>query len=168
MNTLIANLSKNATNAEINQALEAQLSTGKVILFSVEQSRSGDSNVAYFAQSIQTSQTSSLKARLMGWKNERIVRTIVPFTQPQEFAAIFGGKPEVGLVLPNNFGIEVIEKTVAAYSGQQPKINPSTNEVITHKGLPVYEHSELVEGVGKIVTLERDVETTLGEDMPNL
>ena len=43
--------------------------------------------------------------------------------------------------------IQVRESLTPFYEGQNPKINPSTDEVMTHKGQPIYRVSEFVSNV---------------------
>lgn len=40
--------------------------------------------------------------------------------------------------------IKITENTTPSYDSQEAKINPTTGEVITHEGQPVYRHSSLV------------------------
>jgi len=48
---------------------------------------------------------------------------------------------KVGSVVPGK--IYVVEKTTPFYEGQEPKINPKTNEIITSEGALIYRNSFL-------------------------
>lgn len=67
--------------------------------------------------------------------------------QAQVRSALIMGDPErlqkrykAGQVLPGT--ITIREDHVQAHDGQQPKINPTTGEVLTKDGKPIYRHSE--------------------------
>ena len=55
-------------------------------------------------------------------------------------------------------GIQVIEKTVPEYQGQEPKKNPTTGAIMKHKGMPIYRHHivQPLEDCGEHVLLESD------------
>lgn len=59
-------------------------------------------------------------------------------------SAIEAGKP-VADVFPNmaNASIRTVHSVEQSYDSQQPMINPSTNEVLTHLGAPIYRETVL-------------------------
>ena len=72
------------------------------------------------------------------------------FMQEEKRVAWFKGKTEQiesfvkqyglkdGSVFPIPVKLIVKESTTPFYAGQEPKVNPTTGEVINHNGLPVY------------------------------
>lgn len=154
MTTTIA-LTKNATNAELTQAFGEQLNDGKTRVFCIEESKTNDKRVTLFlCQQIKT-QTSANEVQkfFLGWgQGTRIIRTVLS----AEKTLVAQNNIKEGSVVP--FDILVEEKCVYAYPGQSQKVNPSTGEVITYEGRPVFEHSSLVPaGQGaKVITLERN------------
>jgi hypothetical protein len=164
MTTSIATLSKNSTNVDIAAAFGEQLNDGSTRVFAVAPSENNASRVTLFMCQHVTTQTNASDAQkfFLGWgQGTRILRAI--FSADKAMVNQNGIK--AGSVVP--FDILVQEKTEPAYAKQQPKINPSTGEVITSEGMPVYEHSSLVqvgEG-GKIVTLPRET-ATVSSDFP--
>lgn len=163
--TATTTLTKNATNAELTAAFGDQLNDGKARIFAAVPSVNNDQRVTLFiCQQIET-QTNANAAQqlLLGWgSGTRIIRTV--FSAEKSIVEAQGFK--AGSVLPLDILIE--EKTEKAYDTQTPKIIPSTGEVITHQGMPVYEHSTLVPvgAGGKVITLARDTEETTQEDLP--
>lgn len=59
-------------------------------------------------------------------------------------ASIESGKP-VQDVFPNmaNASIRTVHSVEQSYENQEPMINPSTSEVLTHKGSPIYRETVL-------------------------
>jgi hypothetical protein len=104
----------------------------------------------FFCQKAEVATAATEAQRLLlGWGNStRILRAI--HNSKTSISANF----QVGQTVPLDIFIE--EKTMPAYDGQAAKVNPSTGEVITYNGLPVYEHGSLVSvGEGGIKRLER-------------
>jgi hypothetical protein len=143
-------LTKNSTNAQLEQALSAQLETKKCVLFAKALTSNPEYTTLFFCQKaeVATAATEAQKL-LLGWGNStRILRAI--HNSKTSISANF----QVGQTVPLDIFIE--EKTMPAYDGQAAKVNPSTGEVITYNGLPVYEHGSLVSvGEGGIKRLER-------------
>lgn len=143
-------LTKNSTNAQLEQVLSAQLETKKCVLFAKAPTSNPEYTTLFFAQKAEVAtQATEAQRLLLGWGNStRILRAI-----HNSKTSISNGF-QIGQTVPLDIFIE--EKTVPAYDGQPAKINPSTGEVITYNGLPVYEHGSLVsEGQGGIKRLER-------------
>lgn len=143
-------LTKNSTNAQLEQALSAQLETKKCVLFSKSPTSNPEYTTLFFCQKAEVATAATEAQRLLlGWGNStRILRAI--HNSKTSISANF----QVGQTVPLDIFIE--EKTMPAYDGQAAKVNPSTGEVITYNGLPVYEHGSLVSvGEGGIKRLER-------------
>lgn len=148
-------LTKTATNEQIYKVFGETLSDGKTRIFSVNPSETNPDRVTLFmCQEIENpSSATEAQAFFLGWGNrKRLLRAV----QSADKSIVQKLGLKMGSVVP--FDILVEEKTVPAYEGQTPKINPVTGEVITHQGMPVYEHASLVSiGKGaKVITLERD------------
>lgn len=153
--TTVVNLSKNSTNAEISQVLGNQLASGKTYVFAVAPSVNNPSRVTLFMCQQVTTQTNASDAQkfFLGWgQGTRLLRAIFS----AEKALVAQNGITAGSEIP--FDILVEEKTEPQYAGQNPKINPSTGEVITSEGMPIFEHSSLVPvGYGgKVVSLPRE------------
>lgn len=153
--TTVVNLSKNSTNAEISQVLGNQLASGKTHVFAMVPSVNNPSRVTLFMCQQVTTQTNASDAQkfFLGWgQGTRLLRAIFS----AEKALVAQNGIAAGSELP--FDILVEEKTEPQYAGQNPKINPSTGEVITSEGMPIFEHSSLVPvGLGgKVVSLPRE------------
>lgn len=164
-NQATSTITKNATNVELKEAFGEELNDGKARIFAAIPSANNEQRVTLFiCQQIET-QTNANAAQqlLLGWgSGTRIIRTV--FSAEKSIVETQGFK--VGSVLPLDILVE--EKTEKAYDTQTPKIIPSTGEVITHQGMPVYEHSSLVlagEG-GKVITLPRDTEDSNQGELP--
>lgn len=143
-------LTKNSTNAQLEQALSAQLETRKCVLFAKAPTSNPEYTTLFFCQKAEVATAATEAQRLLlGWGNStRILRAI--HNSKTSISANF----QVGQTVPLDIFIE--EKTMPAYEGQAAKVNPSTGEVITYNGLPVYEHGSLVSvGEGGIKRLER-------------
>lgn len=136
-------LTKNSTNQELSN--EINFDHGQAVVFAVEPTSNPDYTSVYVAQKVKTgASTNDVQALFLGWNNERIVRCIVNMKNSQmpvlekQFGKI-GSKTKL-----TGFGISVKESFVPAYSGQSPKVNPSTGEAIIRNGKTVYEHASLV------------------------
>jgi hypothetical protein len=143
-------LTKNSTNAQLEQALSAQLETKKCVLFAKAPTSNPEYTTLFFCQKAEVATAATEAQRLLlGWGNStRILRAI--HNSKTSISANF----QVGQTVPLDIFIE--EKTMPAYDGQAAKVNPSTGEVITYNGLPIYEHGSLVSvGEGGIKRLER-------------
>jgi len=143
-------LTKNSTNAQLEQALSAQLETKKCVLFAKAPTSNPEYTTLFFCQKAEVATAATEAQRLLlGWGNStRILRAI--HNSKTSISANF----QVGQTVPLDIFIE--EKTMPAYDGQAAKVNPSTGEVITYNDLPVYEHGSLVSvGEGGIKRLER-------------
>jgi len=165
MTTSIANLTKNATNNDIYGVFGEALSDGATRVFSVVPSTTNPDRVTLFmCQEIESpSNASEAQAFFLGWgQRKRLLRTVFSADK----ALVTAQKIKEGSVIP--FDILVVEKTEPAYNGQTPKINVASGEVITHNGMPVYEHASLVPvGEGrKVVTLQRDAAIEVSNDFP--
>lgn len=139
-------LSKNSTNKEITESLN--LSDGKTRIFAIEDTSNPNYKTIFACQEVKGGGATAAQELLLGWGN-RIIRAI--HNADSKIASKF----KVGDVLPLDILSE--EKTIPAYDGQKPKVNPSTSEVITFEGLEVYEHGSLVAvGEGKVIKLKRE------------
>ena len=147
-------LTKNSKNSELSA--ELTLTDGQTRIFAKEVTKNPKFTTIYACQEVKGGGATAAQELLMGWGN-RIVRAI------HNSDSTIAAKYKVGDVLPLDILSE--EKTIPAYDGQAAKINPSTGEVITDKGLPVYEHGSLVgKGEGKVVKLERTSVTSNVEE----
>lgn len=165
MATLTATLSKNSTNVELYNAFGDTLSDGKARVFSMVPSTTNPDRVTLFMCQEMVSQSSATGAQafFLGWgTNKRLLRAV--FSADKNIVTKNG--LSVGSIVP--FDILVEEKTEPAYNGQTPKINVASGEVITHNGMPVYEHASLVPaGEGrKVVSLQRDAAIEVSNDFP--
>lgn len=156
-------LTKNSTNEQIQKVFGNALADGKTRIFAMNPSENNPDRITLFmCQEIEASSTATeAQSFFLGWgQRKRLLRAV--FSADKAIVQKLGLK--AGSVVP--FDILVEEKTIPAYEGQNPKVNPSTGEVITHEGMPVYEHASLVAiGQGaKVVTLERD--TTVNANLP--
>jgi hypothetical protein len=143
-------LTKNSTNAQLEQALSAQLETNKCVLFAKAPTSNPEYTTLFFCQKAEVATAATEAQRLLlGWGNStRILRAI------HNSKTSISDNFQVGQTVPLDIFIE--EKTMPAYDGQAAKVNPSTGEVITYNGLPIYEHGSLVSvGEGGIKRLER-------------
>lgn len=138
-------LTKNSKNAELSS--ELNLKDGQTRIFAKEVTKNPKYTTIFACQEVKGGGATAAQELLMGWGN-RIIRAI------HNADSTIAEKFKVGDVLPLDILSE--EKTVPAYDGQAAKINPSTGEVISFNGFPVYEHGSLVgKGEGKVVKLER-------------
>jgi hypothetical protein len=147
-------LSKNSTNLEISNMFKGELADGQTRIFAMNPSENNSNRITLFMCQQITTQTNASDAQkfFLGWgEGTRILRAVFS----AEKVLVNNNNLNVGSIVP--FDILVEEKTVPAYDNQNPKINPSTGEVIMHNNLPVYEHSSLVpKGSGaKVVNLSR-------------
>jgi hypothetical protein len=139
-------LTKNSKNTEIKEAFD--LSNGQTRIFAKEVTKNPKFTTIFACQEVKGGGATAAQELLMGWGN-RIVRAI------HNADSVIAAKFKIGDVLPLDILSE--EKTVPAYDGQSPKVNPSTGEIITYQGLPVYEHGSLVGiGEGKVVKLPKE------------
>jgi hypothetical protein len=147
----LSELTKNSTNRELYEAFGETINDGKTRIFAKHVSSNPDYTTVYLCQSVKTSRSvDSANEFFLGWSSTRLIRAI--HNAKTEIA----DKLPVGSVVP--FDILLTEFAgIKAYDTQEPKINPSTGEVIMFNELPVYEHSCLVEkGKGGIVTLQKE------------
>lgn len=96
-------------------------------------------NKPEFGRLIVATTTEEINAQ--GWLN---TTTRVAFIKGKmaDLEARFGDKAKGDLV-SDKLTIVRKESTSPFYEGQQPKVNPSTAEVITHNGAPVYMQFEI-------------------------
>ena len=140
-------LTKNSSNAELTAGLP-NVADGQTRIFAKEVSSNPKYTTIFLCQSVDGGNADAAQKLFLGWSN-RMVRAIHNATT--EIAATF----KVGAVVP--LDIKIVESTTPAYDGQKAKINPSTSEVITFNGLPVYEHGTLVaKGQGSVTKLARE------------
>jgi len=139
-------LTKNSKNSEITSAMP-EIKDGQTRIFAIEDTKNPKYKTIFACQEVKGGGATAAQELLMGWGN-RIVRAI------HNADSTIAAKFKVGDVLPLDILSE--EKTVPAYDGQAPKINPSTGETISFNGSEVYEHGSLVaKGEGKVIRLER-------------
>lgn len=145
-------LSKHATNADLQNHFGATLADGQTRVFAIEQSRNPEYKTVYMCQVVKKpgGDVGSTQKFFLGWDDTRILRVI--HNSKADVLEARGIK--VGTVVP--FDIHSEEKTFPAYEGQEPRVNPKTAEVIMFQGQAVYEHTELVSpGFGGIKQLAR-------------
>jgi hypothetical protein len=139
-------MNKNSKNTEIQAAIPA-LKDGKTRIFSIEDSSTGTSKVAYLVQEIKTTGGDAGTALFLGWGN-RLVRC------QQRIAPELVGNFKVGQIVP--LDIASTESFEPAYEGQSPLVNSSTGEPIMVNGKNIYSHTSLVaEGTGTYTQIPR-------------
>jgi hypothetical protein len=144
MNTL----TKNSTNKQIQDAMP-QLSDGKTRIFSIENSKTGASKVAFLCQETESNSSVDAGAQLfLGW-GKRIVR------HQQRIAAELVDNFKVGQIVP--LDIATKETNLPSYEGQTPLVNTTTSEVIKDsEGNDIYTTTSLVAvGTGSYTSLSR-------------
>ncbi len=145
----MSNISKNSTNEELYKHFTPEvLGDGKTRIFSVTDTKNEGYRTVFLCQEVKASTgADSAQKYFLGWKDTRLVRAI--HNADAKIAANF----KEGQVVP--FDILIEEKITPAYDGQEPKVNPSTSEVVMFDGNRVYEHGSLVAvGKGGIKRLE--------------
>jgi hypothetical protein len=138
----MSNLSKNSTNKELYDFFTPEtIGDGQTRIFALAQTSNENYKTVFLCQEVKASSgADSAQKFFLGWKDTRLVRAI--HNADAKIAANF----KVGQLVP--FDILIEEKTEPAYEGQEPKVNPSTSEVVMFDGKRVYEHGSLV-GLGK-------------------
>jgi hypothetical protein len=140
------NLNKNSKNTEISAAIPA-LKDGKTRIFSIEDSSTGTSKVAYLVQEAKTGGADAGTALFLGW-GTRLVRA------QQRIAPELVGNFKVGQIVPLDIATE--ESFEPAYAGQSPLVNSSTGDAILVNGKNIYSHTTLVaEGTGTYTQIPR-------------
>lgn len=129
---------KNSKNVELQQEFAKQIESGKPFVFTKSEPKLGTDGKMYqtlfIAQAKKANQ--GLNEMFLGW-NTRIVRAT------RNALAEISTKFPVGMVL-DGLSVQSVESLKPKFEGQNPRINPSTEEIILHNGQPVYEHTELV------------------------
>lgn len=148
----MSNLTKHATNADLQNYFGDALKDGKTRIFAIEESRNPEYKTVYMCQVAKKpgGDVGTTQKFFLGWEDTRILRVI-----HNSKADVLEAKGlTVGSIIP--FDIHSEEKTIPAYTGQEPRVNPKTAEVIMFQEQPVYEHTELVSpGFGGIKQLAR-------------
>jgi hypothetical protein len=145
----MANFTKNSKNEELYKGLTPEvLGNGRTHIFAIEPTANENYKTIFLCQEVKAgSGSDSAQKFFLGWKDTRLIRAI--HNAEAKIAANF----KVGQTVP--FDILLEEKITPAYDGQEPKINPTTSEVIMFNGSRVYEHGSLVaQGKGGIKRLE--------------
>lgn len=146
------NLTKHATNQDLQGYFGNALADGKTRVFAIEQSRNPEYKTVYMCQVVKKpgGDVGSTQKFFLGWDDTRILRVI----HNSKADVLETRGITVGTIVP--FDIHSEEKTIPAYEGQEPRVNPKTSEVIMFQGERVYEHTELVSpGFGGIKQLAR-------------
>lgn len=129
---------KNSKNSELQAEFAKQIESGKPFVFAKNEPTVGAGGKTYqtlfIAQAKKANQ--GLNEMFLGW-NTRIVRAT------RNALAELSPKFPVGMVL-DGLSVQSVESLKPKFEGQNPRINPSTGEIITSGGQPVYEHTELV------------------------
>lgn len=168
-------------NSEIQQRFASQLSSGRVFLVDVKDTKNPDVKQLEFAQqadlgSNQGSDADILQT-LMGWSTGTILRTwqnasmqvlegisLTPGAFAEDVLAQTGLAGPFSLQVteyteetdPLKYNQNVIAPIHEGRAGAKAKVNPSTDEVITYQGKPVYRHVALVRTANLKNTLLRD------------
>lgn len=145
---------KNSKNVELSTEFKAQIESGKPFIFAKNTPVVGKDTKSYqtlFIAQAKKENGNTVNALFLGW-DSRILRTV------RNATAEISAKFPAGTTF-DDLSIQVVENTTKGYEGQEPKVNPSSGEVITFEGQPVYEHTELVPTVScKDVKLPRTKE----------
>jgi len=160
-------ITKNSKSEDLRDAFKAQLESGEVFTYFIEQPLDDKGNpkkdkqgkeylVAFMVQSrkLRDDATDDLNALLLGWNNERLVRTLHRIDKDlwdKSLNKIFG----IGVLQSNiealkgkSTNIQVQHKEEPAYENQSPRQIGDT-WLLSPSGKYSYEHTELVVGEPK-------------------
>lgn len=161
---------KSLTDQELRAQFKTQLDSGRAFVYGVKAVKNGYHQLEV-AQQVNTSLDEiNMNTIFLGWSSGRILRTWRNVA-PEQYAKLIAGCPspvgmfmrdvaKTGLGVDVEMSIKLVEFTsetdMARYvenvqsrpdeSRPNPKRRPTTNETITHNGLPVYSATELVAG----------------------
>lgn len=101
----------------------------------------------------------------------RVATRTAFITLEMDAIEFLGAELQAGKAFPQPGKIVVLE-TLVPYTKkdgtvQEPKMNPSTNEVLTHNGQPIYRNVEFVADVNMqdvLISHDKDDEELVGED----
>jgi hypothetical protein len=168
------------TNAELSQQFAEKLSTKRAFIVGVKPTRNPEIKQLEIAQAVELRGASSgtnITALLMGWSDTTILRAWQNIkveilatldVRPGDFAddimQRLGVNGEFNLQLteytqetePFMYNQNVVVPTMEGRTGATPKKNPSTDQVVTYDGNPVFRAVKLVEGGAQHVLLQSD------------
>jgi hypothetical protein len=142
-------VNKNSTNKDLYEFFTPELlGDGKTRIFSMAPTANDGYKTIFLCQEVKASTgADSAQKFFLGWKDTRLVRAI--HNADSKIAGTF----KIGQEVP--FDILIEEKVEPAFEGQEPKINPTSGEVVMFNDMRVYEHGSLVAlGKGGIKRLQ--------------
>lgn len=172
-------ITSRSKNEEIGKAFKDQLETGATILYSLEPTSNPEYSMGYFIQKAKLTENTTINALALGWSDDSLIRTMQNFKtelisgiKPGDSAnKIFATLALKANKIINQLDIHIrliesqVKKTWVNKDGSvgeaQPKINPTTSEVILINGEPIYRYTELVNGKPEHVIVKADVTTTV-------